>query len=63
MAGEATTQVEQPAVESVWVEEAMTVVENVAVTVARVSTALDMALVLASTSSPCPSLAGRLGDD
>jgi hypothetical protein len=55
--GEAATQVEQPTVESIWVEEAMTVAENPAAIVARASTALDMALVLASTSSPPPSLA------
>jgi hypothetical protein len=44
--------------EFVRVEEAMTVVENLATTVARASTALDTALVLALTSSPPPSLAG-----
>jgi hypothetical protein len=61
--GEAVTQVEQPAVVFVWVEEAMTVVENMAVTVARASAALDTALVLASTSSPPLSLSGRFVDD
>jgi hypothetical protein len=63
VAGEAVTQVEQPAVESVRVEEAMTIVEYPTMIVVGASAALDMALVLASTSSPSPSLAGRFVDD
>jgi hypothetical protein len=61
--GEVATQVEQPVVESAQVEEALTVVENLTMTVARASTALDTALVLASTSSPPLSLAGQFIDD
>jgi hypothetical protein len=49
--------------ESIQVEEAMTMAKNPTVTIARASTALDMALVLASTSSPPPSLAGRFIDN
>jgi hypothetical protein len=56
--GEVVTQVEQPVVESTQVEEAMTVVGCLAVTAVGASAALDKALVLASTSSPSPSLVG-----
>jgi hypothetical protein len=38
-------------------------VENPVVTIAGASAALDTTLVLASTSSPPPSLAGRFVDD
>jgi hypothetical protein len=50
-------------VESIRVEEATTIVEYPTMTVVGASTALDTALVLASTSSPSPSLAGRFADD
>jgi hypothetical protein len=63
MAREVATQVEQPAVDSVRVKEAMTMVENLAMTVVGASTALDTALVLALTSSPPLSLAGQFIDD
>jgi hypothetical protein len=49
--------------ESIRVEEAVTMVENPVATVARASAALDMALVLASTSSPPSSLASQFVDD
>jgi hypothetical protein len=49
--------------ESIRVEKAMTMVEFLAVTAVGASATLDTTLVLASTSSPSPSLAGRLGDD
>jgi hypothetical protein len=49
--------------ESAQVEEALTMVENPTMTVARASTALDTALVLASNSSPPLSLAGQFIDD
>jgi hypothetical protein len=52
------TQVEQHAVEFARVEEAVTVVGCPAATAVGASAALDTALVLASTSSPSPSLAG-----
>jgi hypothetical protein len=52
------TQVEQPTMEFLWVEEVVSMVEYPAVTAAGASTALDTALVLASNSSPSPSLAG-----
>jgi hypothetical protein len=51
VAGEAATQVEQPAMESVQVEEAMTIVEYPTMTVVGAFAALDTALVLASTST------------
>jgi hypothetical protein len=63
MAREAATQVEQPVVDSVQVKEAVTMVENLAATVAGASTALDTALVLALTSSLPLSLAGQFIDD
>jgi hypothetical protein len=44
-------------VESVRVEEAMTIVEYPTMTVVGASAALDTALVLVLTSSPSPSLA------
>jgi hypothetical protein len=50
-------------VESIQVKEGMTVVENPTTTIAEASAALDTALVLASTSLPCPSLASQFIDD
>jgi hypothetical protein len=48
--GEVATHVKQPTVESVRVEEAMTVVDYPAATAFRASATLDTTLVLASTS-------------
>jgi hypothetical protein len=63
VAEDATTLVEQPAVESARTEEVMTMVEYLAASTARVSTVQDKALVVASTSLPSLSLAVRLVDD
>jgi hypothetical protein len=63
---EARTLVEQTSidqVESVWVDESVTVAVYPAATTVGASAALDTALVLASTSSPSPSLADRFVDD
>jgi hypothetical protein len=48
---------------SVRVEESVIVAKYPAATAVGASAALDMALVLASTSSPSPSLAGQFVDD
>jgi hypothetical protein len=50
-------------VESVWVEESMTVAKYPVVTAVGDSATLDTTLVLALTSSPSPSLAGQFVDD
>jgi hypothetical protein len=56
VAGEVATQVEEPTVESVRVEEVVTMLENPTATIAGAFAALDTTLVLALTSSPHPSL-------
>jgi hypothetical protein len=48
--GEVATHVEQPTVKSIRVEKAVTMVDYPAATAFRASAALDMTLVLASTS-------------
>jgi hypothetical protein len=57
-AGTLTEQTSIDQVESVRVGEDVAVVEYLAATTVGASTALDMALVLASTSLPSPSFAG-----
>jgi hypothetical protein len=60
---DATTLVEQPVVESAQTKGVMTMAEYPAASTARVFAVQDTALVMASTSSPSLSLAGRLVDD
>jgi hypothetical protein len=50
-------------VESIRVDESMTMVAYSVATTVGASAALGTALVLASTSSPSPSLVGRCADD